>query len=152
MKIQRMVAITILSAPSVLPAQTPDFGMTRWEALPEHTEPEWREMCSRTLSLATTITNMRAKGAKIPQLLQWAVQEAERADRELALSPEELARQRAQFGEPIGALMLMEPLLRMIRWSITGGPAYRNIPGGFVQFAYRSCLKGEPIDEELRRR
>lgn len=125
------IATAILLALSSPRVQASDEALQRWEALPEN--PDMREVCAYALRYATAITNLRNQGAPLAALLRWAEQEAERSAADLPSEP--------LF--PIGTMLI---LIKLIHYSYLGAPTYEQVGGGFPQFAYRSCLKGKPID------
>jgi hypothetical protein len=113
-------------------SQNADPIIQNWEMLPE--DPGMREVCSTSLRYSTAIVNLRDQGAKLAALLRWAEQEAERSAADLPSEP--------LF--PIGTMLI---LTRLIQQSYLAAPIYQQIRGGFSQYAYRSCLKGRPIDQ-----
>jgi hypothetical protein len=126
-----IAAVLYFSLATGVQAQSLDSAMRTWEALPEN--PAMREVCSTTLRYSTAIANLRNQGATLPKLLRWAEQEAERSAADLPSEPL----------LPIGTMLILTTL---IRESYLGASVYQQIKGGFPQFAYRSCLKGKPID------
>jgi hypothetical protein len=120
-----------LTIPMLALAQSSDPAIRNWESLPEN--PGMREVCSSTLRYSTAIANLRNQGSQLSGLLRWAEQEAERSAAELP-------------SEPLLPIGTMLSLTRLIQESYLAGPIYQQIRGGFPQYAYRSCLKGKPID------
>jgi hypothetical protein len=113
-------------------AASSDPAIQDWESLPENSS--MREVCSTTLRYSTAIANLQNQGAGLPALLRWAEQEAERSAADLPTEPL----------LPIGTMLI---LTKLIQASYLDALVYQQIRGGFPQFAYRSCLKGRPIDQ-----
>jgi hypothetical protein len=127
-------ALLLASMSIVTEAQSLDRAMQIWESLPEDRSPSGLELCAYSLRYGTAITNLRKQGASLGTLLRWAEKEAERSAADLP-------------SEPLLPLGTMLTLTKMIQQSLLNSEAYEQIKGGFPQFAYRSCLKGKPIDE-----
>lgn len=75
---------------------------------------------------------MRKQGASLGAILRWAAQESELS---ATKAPQEPLL-------PIGTNLI---IIKLIQYSYTGEPIYRLVKGGFPQFAYLSCLKGQDI-------
>lgn len=108
-----------------------DPGFQEWLALPEDASME--QACSNELKYGNAISDARANGATLAALLRWAEQEAEKS---ASLAPDT-----PLF--PIGTDLM---LTKLIQASYLDTPIYKLVPGGFPQFAYRSCLKGRSVD------
>jgi peptidoglycan hydrolase-like protein with peptidoglycan-binding domain/uncharacterized protein YecT (DUF1311 family) len=104
-------------------------AMEVWKALPE--DPNLREVCADTLRWSTKITALKNEGATPTQMLHWAEQESERS----------------AVDDPVMPLGTQLMLIEFIQQALFNVPTYEQIPGGFPQFAYRSCLKNHPIDD-----
>jgi hypothetical protein len=131
-KIIAAVLFSCLTLPILALAQSSDPAIRNWESLPEN--PGLREVCSNTLRYSTAIANLRNQGTQLSGLLRWAEQEAERSAADLPSEPL----------LPIGTMLV---LTKLIQAAYLDAPIYQQIRGGFSQFAYRSCLKGKPIDQ-----
>jgi hypothetical protein len=120
-----------LGAPGNIDLQN-DPTFLQWQSLPE--EPAMREACSNELLYGHAIDDARLRGATLASLLRWAEQEAER-------SASQAPPNTPLF--PIGTDLM---LTKLIQASYLDEPIYKLIPGGFAQFAFRSCLKEHSID------
>jgi len=130
-------------------AQSSDPAIQNWESLPE--DPGMREICSNTLRYSTAITNLRNQGASISGLLRWAQQQAERSAANVSrdtlasiptASPEDM---RARF--QIATMLILTKLIDAAYLDVLDPSVYKQVKGGFPQYAYRSCLKGKPIGQ-----
>ncbi len=131
-KIIPAVLLACLTLPVLVLAQTSDPAIRNWESLPENLD--MREVCANTLRYSNAIANLRNQATPLSGLLRWVEQEAERSAAELPSEPL----------LPIGTMLV---LTKLVRASYLAAPIYQQIRGGFPQFAYRSCLKGKPIDQ-----
>ncbi|MEI9914662.1 MAG: hypothetical protein WDN29_01280 [Methylovirgula sp.] len=113
-------------------AQSNDPATEIWLALPEN--PDLQQACSTTLRYSSTIDMMKAHGASLSQLLRWAERESERSATDAPSEP--------LF--PIGTILILS---RLIQESYIDAPILQSVALSFPQFAYRSCLKGKPIDQ-----
>lgn len=127
-----IILATIIGLNVAARAQSLNESLQDWQALPE--DPGMREVCSNTLRYSTSIANLRNQGATLAVLLRWGEQEAERSANDLPSEPL----------LPIGTLLIVT---KLIQQSYLAAPIYQQIRGGFPQYAYRSCLKGQPIDQ-----
>jgi hypothetical protein len=112
-------------------------GLQTWEAVPE--DPGMRTVCSTELRYATTISAILAASKSKPPgvstvvaLLRGAEHEAEQTASEVPTDPL-LA---------VGTEVMWMNLISHAWWD---GPIYQQIPGGFPQWAFRSCLKGKSL-------
>jgi hypothetical protein len=128
-----IIAIAAAAALASFPARSSD-AMQTWNDLPEHQTSDWIEECTPHLKWATSIASLLAKGATPVQMLRWAEGEAEKG---ASLDPDP----RSLY--PLG---VQTTLIKLIEVAIVKD-VYESVPGGFPQFAYRSCLKGKPLDE-----
>lgn len=112
-------------------AASSDDPISAWEMLPE--DPNLRETCSGTLSYATKIAALKNSEASLAPILRWAEQESERS---AAYRP----------SDPLFPISTQLILINLIDQAYLATSVYKKIVGGFPQWAYRSCLKGQPID------
>jgi hypothetical protein len=105
--------------------------MREWESRPEN--PSLREMCSTSQSYATSLVNMKKQGSSVSMLLRWGEQEAERSATQLPSEPL----------LPVGTMMMITKQIQLL---YTAAPIYNSVRGGFPQWVYRSCLKGQRVD------
>ncbi|WP_213285929.1 hypothetical protein [Bradyrhizobium sp. sGM-13] len=102
-----------------------------WDTIPE--QPSLKMMCSNSLRYPTTLADLRKRNATVVAMMRWGQQEAERTAAEL---PSETLL-------PVGTQLGILTLIRRIHFD---APIYEQIPGGFPQWTYRSCLKGKPLN------
>jgi invasion protein IalB len=126
------LAVSLASMAQAQPAPSLDQLMQKWNAEPE--DPAMREVCSNNLKYSTEIMQARAKGATVAMLLRWAEKEAEKTTEQVP-------------NEPLIAVGTEMVLMRLIQRSYLDAPIYSKVPGGFPQWAYRSCLKGHSLDQ-----
>jgi hypothetical protein len=135
MKCPRMVLLILGWICSIYPAsaQPIDPALEGWMRLPEN--PAMREACMPDLLYGTSIISMFNRHATAIEVLRWQEREAEKTVTE---NPTMDA-----FDAGIGSLMTMTTLITHARFD---GQIYNDIPGGFPQWAYRSCLKGKSLE------
>ena len=101
-----------------------------WEAMPE--KPALKTVCDSTLRSATALADLKHRNATVIMMMRWGQQEAERIASQLS-------------SEPLLPVGVQLSILKLIQKLESGKPIYARIQGGFPQWAYRSCLKGQPI-------
>jgi hypothetical protein len=102
-----------------------------WDLLSEN--PDLKPMCAETLRRATALADLQQRNSTVVMMMRWGQQEAERVAPQL---PSERLL-------PVGIQLSILKLIQNLEF---GRPIYARIQGGFPQWAYRSCLKGKPID------
>ena len=132
---KRLLILVICVCPifaSAQPAPSLDNQLGDWNALPE--DPAMQQACSNELSYGSAIADARSKGATTVMLLRRAEQESKKTATQVPTDPV----------LPVGTELI---LMKLIQHSIWDVPIYSKIPGGFPQWAYRSCLKGRSLDQ-----
>jgi hypothetical protein len=122
-----IAALALVPGLSAIPGHAEDIAMQNWEALPE--DPGLAPYCVLDQKWSIAIAALKANGATPVQMMRWAEGEAEKLGGE----------------DPLLPLGAQAKLIAMIQSVIFLEEVYSQIPGGFPQYAYRSCLKGKPI-------
>lgn len=81
--------------------------------------------------------SLKTRGATSVQMLRWAETEAEK---KAAKDPDPMSL--IPFGVQSSLINLI-----LTATAFYGDNEIKAIPGGFPQFAYRSCLKDKPLDK-----
>ena len=151
-----LIAILAIATAAALPAgaqapSDPYFDpswLAQWKAMLEH--PDLQKNCETNLMVGTAIAKMvkppdssrstrdlaEADEGSLTALHLWEFREEDKLLAHSAASRENVYQQRGMF-ESLAVQLLVVYETQYLK--------YNHVPGGFPQFAYRSCLKRYPL-------